>query len=74
MTKSFLGVGWAFDTDPNDPDSRPGVRLDDKGAILMAAYEEEEEPAPVHLDRSRNLQRRTRDASGFRLRHLRYGL
>jgi Bacteriophage baseplate protein W len=43
MAKSFLGVGWAFDTDPNDPDGKPGVRLDDKGAILMAAYEEEEE-------------------------------
>jgi phage baseplate assembly protein W len=43
MAKSFLGVGWAFDTDPNDPESKPGVRLDDQGAIRMAAYEEEEE-------------------------------
>jgi phage baseplate assembly protein W len=43
MPKSFLGAGWAFDTDPNDPDGKAGVRLDDKGAIMIARYEEEEE-------------------------------
>jgi uncharacterized protein len=40
MPKTFLGVGWAFDTDPNDPESQAGVKLDDHGAIRTAEYEE----------------------------------
>jgi len=39
MPKTFLGVGWGFDVDPDDPDSQAGVRLDKNGAILTAAYE-----------------------------------
>jgi uncharacterized protein len=40
MPKTFLGVGWGFDVDPDDPDSKAGVRLNENGAILMAAYEQ----------------------------------
>ena len=40
MPKSFLGVGWAFTADPNDPESKAGVRLNSAGAILKAEYEE----------------------------------
>ncbi|HEU0173930.1 MAG TPA: GPW/gp25 family protein [Blastocatellia bacterium] len=40
MPKSFLGVGWAFTADPNDPESNVGVRLNSAGAILKAEYEE----------------------------------
>ncbi len=40
MPKSFLGVGWAFTTNPNDPASKAGVRLNSDGAILKAEYEE----------------------------------
>lgn len=43
MSKSFLGAGWAFDSDRNDPDGKAGVRLDENGAILMTAYEVEED-------------------------------
>jgi uncharacterized protein len=40
MPKTFLGVGWGFDVDPDDPKSKAGVRPDKNGAILMAAYEQ----------------------------------
>jgi hypothetical protein len=40
MPKAFLGVGWGFDKDPDDSDSKAGVRPDKNGAILMAAYEQ----------------------------------
>jgi phage baseplate assembly protein W len=40
MPKSFLGVGWAFTANPNDPASKAGVRLNGDGAILKAEYEE----------------------------------
>ncbi len=40
MQKTFLGVGWGFDVDPNDPDSEAGVRVGDDGAIRLAEYEE----------------------------------
>ena len=37
MPKAFLGVGWGFFT---DPEGRSGIRLDSKGAIQLAEYEE----------------------------------
>ncbi|HKX29301.1 MAG TPA: GPW/gp25 family protein [Blastocatellia bacterium] len=40
MPKSFLGVGWGFDIDPADLESKAGVRLDGHGAIRQAEYEE----------------------------------
>jgi phage baseplate assembly protein W len=40
MQKDYLGVGWGFDVDPLDQDSNAGVRVNDKGAIRAAEYEE----------------------------------
>src|SRR5262245_2662268 len=40
MPKSYLGVGWGFDIDPGDHESRPGVRVGADGVILLAEYEE----------------------------------
>ena len=37
MPKAFLGVGWGFFI---DPDGKSGIRLDSKGAIQLAQYEE----------------------------------
>lgn len=37
MPKAFLGVGWGFFT---DLEGKGGIRLDEKGAIRLAQYED----------------------------------